>query len=806
MSGQAPAQIDYDALADQARKQSVPVTKKTTSASVDYDALAAQTRQISTQSSAPSAPSAPSPGSIRPLTQRERFLDPNVYPVGLKDEGLGENFKNLAQRAGVGVFQLADAAVHPRQTVASILASLLPEPAVHAVNKVADWENKVPGAHYLTTHLPEQTANPLQQAYSAMATSRGPMETAGKAAPLVGQSIAGEAFSLAVPAAASDVTSGAESVARAATDTGKGPIARLVEKRQLENEKIDAVNADRVENQRRDQADAYRDYQTGLLKLKQGYEQSVRDATEKARTGTAADRAQYQFKTLAAKQQYDQAVRDATEKFTTDRAAAQKANAEAQRQYNQKIGETARNNRESTAAERAKADQAAWLQVGGSQLIYGLRQLDKALRDRARAMFDAVREKVGAASRPGTDLGTTARAALSKISGSSEIPKPFRDILGKYPETDPEFIEYQGAQIPKTNRLYDVLKQQGMGTGAPPVTFADLQGYYTETGAELSKGTLPGDVYQATKQLHTAIGDMMQQMANGAGAGKQFWDSRVFYRNYMDTFHEPTGPSSSGSPVAQALLAKDPLVAVDKFSSDSGERGIADLRRYSDSLANLAQDVQRTARTSVKVPARVSAADIPQPKTKSVPSGPSLPLPPVLESAPVPRVAALPLPPVLPEPETVPVDLKPHQTISSPDLVAARKAAAEARTNKIWNRGQWAATWPIFQAARALWGGHIPSIPMMGLESAGMLATVQATTQLLRYPPMIDFLTKARPEDVALIPPDLRGDLPGLVNLARQRGVKVAPALIAETAAMAGQHSQPAQQPPNPVPPQGASQ
>lgn len=576
-----------------------------------------------------------------------------------------------------------------------------------------------------------------------------------------------------------------EALARAVTDTGKSPVERLVAEKQAANERIDAVNGDRLERQRQDQAKADYDHRATLLKLRQQHEQSIRDATEAARTGTAEDRAKYQSKTLAAKQKYDQDVRDQTAKHQIDRAEALRANLEAERQYNQKIGETAQQNRAATEAERAKSDQATRLQVGGSQLIYGLRQLDKALRDRAGVMFDAVREKVGTASRPGTDLGTKARAALTKISGSSEVPKPFHDILTKYPEAEPDTIEYQGAQIPKTNRLYDVLKEQGMGAGAPPVTFGDLQGYYTETGAELAKGTLSGDVYQATKQLHNNIGDMMQDMANTAGAGKQFWDSRTFYRGFMDTFHEPSGPSASGSPVAQALLAKDPAVAAAKFSGDSGDRGIATLRRYSDSLANLAQDVQRTAQTDVKVPARKSVVDIERTAAKPVPAGASLPLPPVLESAPDPRAANLSLPPVLPEPKTVPVELKPRETISGPDLVAARRAAAEARAGKAQTRGTWVATWPVFQAMRALWGGHIPSVPAMMLESAGTFATTKAATTMMRYPPMIRFLTEARPADLALIPPDLRGDLPGLVNLARQQGVNVSPALIAATAGAA---------------------
>jgi hypothetical protein len=154
----------------------------------------------------------------------------------------------------------------------------------------------------------------------------------------------------------------------------------------------------------------------------------------------------------------------------------------------------------------------------------------------------------------------------------------------------------------------------------------------------------------------------------------------------------------------------------------------------------------------------------------------------------------------------IPLELKPRQTISSPDIAAARRAAAETRANKVWNRGQWAATWPIFQAARALWGGHIPSIPMMGLESAGMLATVKATTGLLRYPPMIRFLEQARPEDIPLIPPELRGDLPGLVSIAQRQGVRVSPALAAAAATTGTAGQQPAQPSSLPISPAQAIQ
>jgi hypothetical protein len=337
-----------------------------------------------------------------------------------------------------------------------------------------------------------------------------------------------------------------------------------------------------------------------------------------------------------------------------------------------------------------------------------------------------------------------------------------------------------------------VLASHG-AVSAPPVTFADLQGYYSELSTELSKGTLPGDVYQATRALQEAVGDQMQKLADGAGVGKQLTTARKFYRDYMDTFHEPTGPSSSGSPIAQALLAKDPAVAVQKFSGASGDRGIAILRRYDPRLADLAQRARaaKQGAPTGTVPVRTPVASISVAKQTAVPAGPSLPLPPVLESAPSPRAANLPLPPVLPEAESPTLELKPGRTISSGDIQRARQAAADSRAAWVNHRGAWVATWPIFEAMRALWGGHIPSIPAMGLESAGTYAMVRATTGIMQYPPMIRFLTQARPEDIALIPPELHGDLPGLVSLARRQGIPVAPALIAAVAGQQG--NQPAQ-------------
>lgn len=638
-------------------------------------------------------------GTIRPLTERERFLNPNLYPVGLPNEGLGENLYNIAQRGGVGIFQLADAATHPRDTVAGILASLLPEPAVHVVNRVANWGKSlpIPGSKYMWTNLPEQTENPLHAAYQAVATSRGPMELAGKAAPLAGQALAGDVFGVIVPEVFRDVRVVPEKVARAMTNTGAAPVEQLVEDTRLANEKIDAVNADRTE-------------------------------------------------------------------------AHAKANATATAEYNKAVGKVIQDRRAAAATTQARAHAAAQTRVVGSQLIYRINRLNESLRTHANQLYSAVQEHMAGASIPSDTLANAVKAAQDRwIRGSPEKVREFNAMVSPG-QPGPELVladqtaqnmGYKDFRTAITNpairstlsrALPPDVWEAAIGQGTRPISWNDLQGFYEETGARIADGPQPGksDIYKALQQVHQFVGDQMQQLAGARDVGDQFRDARNFYREYMQTFHTPTGPSSSGSAVAQVLRAKDPAVAVQKFSGTAADRAISDLNRYDPALAQLARQAQKIKQ---ETPTATAAARMP----KSITS--------------------------VPVPTTVPLELRPHETISSPDIAAARRAAAEARANKIWNRGQWAATWPIFQAARAFWGGHIPSIPTMALESAGMLAAVQATTHLMRYPPMLRFLEKARPEDIPLIPPEMRGDLPGLVHLAQQQGIKVAPALVAAAAA-----------------------
>jgi len=411
-------------------------------------------------------------------------------------------------------------------------------------------------------------------------------------------------------------------------------------------------------------------------------------------------------------------------------------NPEAQADYAKKIGKTIQDNKKIEAATQGAKDRTAKIQVQGSQIIDRVRSLDQRLRAKANGMFDGVREKVGNATEPGETLGADARQALKKIAGTSETPKIFKDILAKYPEAEPDTINYQGAAIPKGHALYDVLKQHG-AVANPTVSFADLQGYFTETGAELAKGNLPSDVYRATQELHDAIGNQMQRMAKKAGAGDDLITARKFYREYMDTFHEPAGPSGSGSPVAQILLAKDPATAAAKLEGKAGDRALALLRKYDLPTAELAQDLQRTAR----------------------------------EKSPAPRTEKRSI-------GSIEAPQKPKK-IGVTDIESAKRGGVHEAAQHVVHRGKWFATWPLFESMRAVWSGEVPSLPGMAAESLGTLGTVHAIAHIMESKPVLDFLSKATPRDIESVPPDLRGQLPRIVKEAQKRNVKLSPALQA---------------------------
>ena len=453
---------------------------------------------------------------------------------------------------------------------------------------------------------------------------------------------------------------------------------------------------------------------------------------------------------LKASQEYQQQVRDNNEKFKNDQELARKANEKALRDYRSKQGKIIEKNRASEAATKSISDKNSNVQVQGSQIIYRLKQLDESLRAKAGEMYDKVRDKIGNAGQPRGEVMDAAATAEKMIVGKTETPAVIKDIM----------MKYGGPQSPEL------------------IPYPELQGYYSELGRELSKGTLPDDIYRATKALQNSIGDMMEKIADSKGAGEDLRAARQFYREYMDKFHEPTGPSSSGSPIAQALQAKDPAIAVKIFSGDAGDRGIAELAKYDRDLANLAQETSRTGRSKLPSPgARHSTSEVAAPTLTPVPDKPNTPLPPVLD--------------------TTEGKLTPTKKIGTEEYGKSAGEAAKARSSRIRNyalqRGLFVGALSIPAAVTTFILGHpqlaMEELAMGGVSTVSVYSMLNKISDLIEKPSTVEWLSKMPESDVAKIPPELRGTFfKPLVDAATRKGIKVSPTLVRAlgTAGVAG--------------------
>lgn len=135
-----------------------------------------------------------------------------------------------------------------------------------------------------------------------------------------------------------------------------------------------------------------------------------------------------------------------------------------------------------------------------------------------------------------------------------------------------------------------------IGSEQHPLTYKDVQGFYSELGSELTKGTLPGDVWYAYDSLQESIGTEMQRIANSKGLGPQLADARNSWRNLKQTFYDPK------SPVAKALKATERGGTTKAFRG-ADRTGIEAVAKYDPALAKRlasVRDVDEIARTRTK--------------------------------------------------------------------------------------------------------------------------------------------------------------------------------------------------------------
>lgn len=416
--------------------------------------------------------------------------------------------------------------------------------------------------------------------------------------------------------------------------------------------------------------------------------------------------------------------------------AIEESNRAAQAKHQQSVDNAARENlkghikhlSEKADVEHANAESGA-AQEARSNLERDIRQdaemldvkTEKARHDalaEGNKKYSAVNEKLSPIAGDTGALTGALYDSMSRISGTETEPpilKSISDRLG-------------GAE------------ESGVGDTA----YSDLQGYYSELGRELSKGTLPGDVYSAYDTMHEAIGEEMQKIADANGAGQQLTDARAYWKRMKQTF----GKSVDTATNRAAKFVGDE--AGDVVEQQQRDYRLRLLGSFDESIPGLAEKISG-ARSKLKTLPTEAAGP------KALPRAPE-----AVEAGSL-KLRRVPEEPKLRQPAP--------KKIGQAEVEAAKRETIQKRADWVRNRGQWAATWPAFHALRGF--------PLFeaGAEAAGTLAATHAIARALENPRVVEFLSNATAKDIAAIPPDLRGSFPGIIKQAQRQGRTVSPAL-----------------------------
>lgn len=186
---------------------------------------------------------------------------------------------------------------------------------------------------------------------------------------------------------------------------------------------------------------------------------------------------------------------------------------------------------------------------------------EETARDKAHALYPNSNAIV-----PGDTMSAIANKAVNEkmVGSTSPIPGPLKSMMSE------DTMKRLGAIDTKNGTLLDIYTKMGSDT---PTSAIDVQGYYSELGKLMRKGTLDGDIYASVKQAHGDLGNLLQGIYNAEGKGEQWSDAQAKWGETAKDWWD------KDSPIAQSLNAKDPTAILKPLVGDSRERAIDILTR-----------------------------------------------------------------------------------------------------------------------------------------------------------------------------------------------------------------------------------
>ncbi len=331
-------------------------------------------------------------------------------------------------------------------------------------------------------------------------------------------------------------------------------------------------------------------------------------------------------------------------------------------------------------------------------------------------------------------------------------------------------------------------------TGAPngPLTYDELQRWYSKFGNEISKGTLPGEEFHAYDKLHEALGEEMQRIADLKGQGAALRDARSYWRRMKQTFGRSadTIKDRAGKALNTANPAYTEEQSVDYWhrllgSFDPEIPKILDKVSKAQGRLDKLPSEEAARKMKAEVPRAPEAPTIEPPKTKLVPSPRAALQPPEPKQPPSARPPLereeKPVPPPRP-----PLEFTPKK-VTAGDIFKRNKESMEAKSERLrTGKSPLLTSISVFDAIRNAMTGDWRAVGLdLGARGAYEVGK-QGLSALLRNPDVVKFFSKPTAAQIREIPPNLRGpDLQPILDEAKRQGIKVDPRIYAIAGAAA---------------------
>ena len=494
--------------------------------------------------------------------------------------------------------------------------------------------------------------------------------------------------------------------------------------------------------------------------LDRQHETDVRNALEKTRQAEDLHNQELANARLKGEDAYQKKLKEVEEA----RTKAEQDRRKELREYMKKKSDIIAENQKVQGAQSRKTAAA-----------HGVKRIDETLR----GDLNSTREKVKAEA---DSRYANQRAELNKKQipwnpADAENPNAItnENIIGKITDAWDTSITGSEGRPPVIKSIAERINRN------EPMTWRDLQGYRSEISKKLSSGTLPGDEYHAYTKALNIIDDGMQKIADANGMGRQVASDRAFYRQYMETFMDPS------SPVYKAMHASERGGTINALMN-MDRSGIETVARYNPELAKRL-NAGRNALEVAKAPAGGTLKSLPKLGERPVPiESPERPgepqvAPPVraeIPNRPSPIQPTMPAPfeRVAP-PNRPPTESPTIQTIRPEEIQGAKRESLQNRADQIRKYGRRIASYGA--GVHSLWDAFNGNFAGVGRDvamgAAGYGAT-EAFARMLERPDIQDLLTKPTAADIAQIPPELRRNLRPMLESAQSRGVRVSPLLL----------------------------